>query len=185
MLFGQSPRLAERKYSVSGRVKVVVGTDTLIPVKRPVVMIKDTKIGSLTDSLGNFAITHLDTGAVHIQVLGYGYKTDSIVRIDNSSVDSLMLYAQAECSVNGAFAEMDIQDENMCLIVATGIVPVEETPQDSIFEQKYGILFYDYGHLTPAMECMIQYNRTIFDHLDFKFGTVWRREIRRDVLGLE
>ena len=37
---------------------------------------------------------------------------------------------------------------------------------------------------TTREECKKIYNRVVFDYLDKKFGDKWRKEVRKDVVGL-
>ena len=53
------------------------------------------------------------------------------------------------------------------------------------FEKKYNIEYYDFGCTPPNEECVIQYNKTIFANLDKKYGRKWRKEVRKDVIGLK
>ncbi len=181
LLFGQ---LDSKKYSVSGRVRIVVGTDTVAPVRTPVVRLKGTMSGVLTDSLGNYQLTGLSQGKIHINLMGFGYNTDSIAEIRDRSQENIDLIAVADCDVNKATAEKDIKDKRIRLLLTTGIIPSAETPQDENFEKKYNVVYYNYGYHCPALECIIQYNRCIFEYLDTQYGKDWRNMVRKDVWGL-
>lgn len=57
---------------------------------------------------------------------------------------------------------------------------------DKNFENKYKISFNDFGCVAgDIQECLIAYNKTIFEYLDKTYGRKWRREIRMDAIGLK
>lgn len=181
LLFAQ---LGSKKFSVSGRVRVVVGTDTVAPVRTPVVRLKNTMSGVLTDSLGNYELKGLSQGKPRVNLMGFGFKADTIVEIRDRSLENIDIIAVADCEVNKAVAEKDIMDNRIRLLLTTGIVSSAETPRDENFEKRYDVVYYNYGYLCPALECVIQYNLRIFEYLDSRYGKEWRKMVRKDVWGL-
>lgn len=56
---------------------------------------------------------------------------------------------------------------------------------DSIFTSRYKVAYEYSGCTLPdSDDCLISYNRVVFDLLDSVYGKRWRRVIRRDVLGI-
>lgn len=179
-----SSQIESKRHSLSGQVRIIIGTDTVTPVNRPIVRLSGTKQGVLTDSLGNFTIKGLASNKVKINLMGHGYSADTIVEIRNKSVENFTIFARTDCNVNRRTAERDIRMGNVNLLLTTGFIPSAATPNDKDFEKQYKIEYYDYGYLSPAVECLIQYNRRIFEHLDSRYGREWRTKVRKDVRGL-
>lgn len=177
-------QIVSKKYSLGGQVRIIVGKDTMAPVNRPIVRLSGSKLGVLTDSLGNYLIKGLGSNKIKISLIGHGFKADTIVEIKNKSVEGFTILATTDCEVNRLAAERDIRLRDVRLLLTTGLVPSAETPGDGDFEKQYKVTYYNYGYLSPAVECVIQYNRRIFEHLDSLYGTEWRSKVRKDVRGL-
>ena len=78
----------------------------------------------------------------------------------------------------------DIQSKKPTILLQGGIVSVIKIA-DRDFEKKYKIPFRDLGCVVPdKIECLIAYNKTIFEYLDKINGKQWRKEIRQDAIGL-
>ncbi|TRZ52958.1 hypothetical protein D4R99_01725, partial [bacterium] len=80
-------------------------------------------------------------------------------------------------------ALQEIKDGKPKLLLFSGIVPIEYST-DEAFSKKYKVSFYEYGCIPDKHECMLQYNRTVFEYLDKTYGKIWRKEVRQDVFGL-
>lgn len=73
----------------------------------------------------------------------------------------------------------------MKLFCGLAFAPVANGKADIDFEKKYGINYYIVGdYLDYTEEEMKAYNLAIANSLDEKFGTAWRKECRKDVIGL-
>jgi hypothetical protein len=78
----------------------------------------------------------------------------------------------------------DIAEKKPTILLQGGIVSVIKIT-DKDFEKKYKIPFRDLGCVIPdKIECLIAYNRTIFEYMDKTNGKEWRKEIRKDAIGL-
>lgn len=78
----------------------------------------------------------------------------------------------------------DIEAKKPTILLQGGIVSVIKIA-DRDFEKKYKIPFRDLGCVVPdKIECLIAYNKTIFEYLDKINGKEWRKEIRKDAIGL-
>jgi hypothetical protein len=86
------------------------------------------------------------------------------------------------CENAKIIAEQDIKNQSILILIESGINPIEYST-DKYFEKKYKITFFDYGDLPATPECMLNYNKRIFDYLTEKYGSSWRKEIRKDVYG--
>lgn len=81
-------------------------------------------------------------------------------------------------------ALIDIDAKNPTILLKGGIVSVIKMT-DRSFEKKYNIPFRDLGCVVPdKIECLIAYNKAIFEYLDKTYGKEWRKEIRKDAIGL-
>ncbi len=69
------------------------------------------------------------------------------------------------------------------LLLFGGISPTVYA-NDSVFEEAYNITFYEFGCVVIEYKIAAKYNKTIFKHLSREFGSVWKKEVRKDVVGL-
>ncbi len=81
------------------------------------------------------------------------------------------------------FAEEDIENSSLFLIVPGGIAPVVYY-SDFDFKNKYGVTMINFGCEPLNKEVSISYNMKVFDFLTENYGTKWLNEIRDDVIGL-
>ena len=66
-----------------------------------------------------------------------------------------------------------------------GIAPIIYTT-DKDFQEKYHVGYNVFGCIAPDLdECLKVYNKTIFEYLDKTYGKKWRRDVRKDVIGLK
>ena len=78
----------------------------------------------------------------------------------------------------------DIQQNSAKILVQGGFAPIIYST-DKVFFEKYKISYYVFGCVAPEnVECLNDYNRTIFEYLDKTFGKSWRTEVRKDAIGL-
>jgi hypothetical protein len=104
---------------------------------------------------------------------------DAVAKVDFRVEVNCRLY-------DSKVAESDIIQKNAKLFLkARGVSGPVIFTDDTVFENRYKVA-YDYsGCILPDInECLISYNRAIFNHLDSMYGKRWRRTIRRDVVGL-
>jgi hypothetical protein len=168
--------------SISGRVRLLAGFELTTPIQAYVI-IKSVNKFAITDTLGQFRIDSLLQGTYKLSIQGLGYQnTDTIIKIIKS-INDLELLTIVKCEINKDIAQQDIKKNKPRLLLSSGIVPVIYSDQVN-FEKKYGVIFFDYGDITPPLECIQQYNKEIFAYLDYKFGKIWRREVSKDLIGL-
>ena len=79
----------------------------------------------------------------------------------------------------------DIEKGDIKLLLQGGFVGSPELPNDSLFEEKYNLTFISQGCVRFPEENETEYNLEIFKYLKEKYGTDWRKEIRKDVIGLK
>ena len=108
-------------------------------------------------------------------------------------LDSIMIQSKSpsysrlgfihDCENAKLIAEKDIKNKTIYLLIQGGIAPVVYS-NDSIFEKKYNISYYDYGCVAAKEDCILNYNMKIFDYLNNKYGKNWYKEVRKDIAGL-
>ena len=114
--------------------------------------------------------------------------------VEQDILDSIHAYSQTEstfklqliknCKFAQVVAQYDIKNDDPKLLIVGGISPIVYT-DDTIFERKYKISYYDYGCISPASKCVYSYNAVMYEYLTDKYGKMWRKEIRKDVYGLK
>lgn len=76
----------------------------------------------------------------------------------------------------------DIEKGNVRLFILGGFVPAI-TEADRKFEEKYKVRFHDFGCTPPPLDYYKEYNVLAFNYLKEKYGDVWQKEIRENILG--
>jgi hypothetical protein len=168
---------------IKGHLRLLVGSEITIP-KEVSIDINHYFRFELSDSLGNFTFYNLKPGNYKLIARGLGYETlDTMIVLGNQSLSKINLLMKTKCDVDSAIAEKDIIKKKPRLLLIGSIAPIFYKNQN-IFERKFHIIYHDYGDNPPAIECVVQYNKRIFEYLDLKFGKIWRQEVRQDVIGL-
>ena len=169
---------------VSGNLKVFFGPELATPKSATIELTPNLEIVDI-DSLGNYKFENLKSGIYKIRVINFNLKPQEfIIELKDKSITDFHLIITADCEVNKEIAEIDIENKKPRLLLIGSIAPIIYNNQ-CIFEKKYNIEYYDFGCLPPSEECVIQYNKTVFNYLDKKFGRKWRKEVRKDVIGLK
>jgi len=92
-------------------------------------------------------------------------------RIDTAKHHSILL------------AKMDIGRKQIKFLLRGGIVSTHVKGQE-VFEEKFGITYADFGCIMPVNLSIADYNKTIASYLDQRYGKSWRKEVRKDVIGI-
>jgi len=170
--------------SISGSVKILIGSELVTDKGLFITLQPGNEIASI-DRHGTYRFFDLKNGEYTITVLDYNQSPEKFkIILNNKSIKDFDLIINAECEVNSEVAELDLKNGNQRLFLIGGIAPVAYN-REGKFEKKYGFKYYDFGCISPALECVIKYNERIFKHLDEKFGRKWREDIRQDVIGLK
>ena len=138
---------------------------------------------------GYFIIKNLKKGEkIKLKIIPLGLsKIDTIITI---SSDTLKFVFKLPCildgqQINKELAEKDILNNKIRIIIDGGIAPTFYK-NDYNFEKRYKVKFWTSGcQSTISNKCKSEYNKTIFDYLDKKYGKNWRKEIRKYVLKYE
>ena len=105
--------------------------------------------------------------------------SDSLV---NSSGAQNVRFADSLSQVR-ELAKSDIANQKMFLLLSSGISPIVYST-DLRFENDFKIKYLESGCTGPKEEFAIEYNNTIFNYLSDKYGTKWKKDVRKDVAGL-
>lgn len=149
------------------------------------IMITRTK-GIKCDSMGNFKIYNLSPGQHKLSFSAFGYDNkDTLLIISEKDITDFTLTIYTYCTqYSRERAKKDIEAKKPMILLQGGIAPVVYKT-DKTFERRYKIYFNDFGCVAvDSQECLIAYNKTIFDYLDKTYGKKWRQEIRKDAIGL-
>ena len=138
----------------------------------------------LADSLGDFLIKKLEPNKKYqLKISVAGYDTHFFDLVTNNRVLDSTFFVNAECENNIDKADKDWKEGDAKLFIIGSIAPKASTKRDCRFEKKYNIEYYDFGCLLPNLDCIITYNRRVFELLDKKYGSKWRKKVRKDVEG--
>lgn len=180
-----SAQNTQDSYFIKGEIKLSIEKELITPIHATIVIDRLNQV-AVCDEAGKYEFKGLKSGKYKIKVLGFGYLPfDTTVVMKNMAIDNLNLIVFPDCNVNKEIAQRDIDKKRTRLLLQGGIVPVVYTNQHK-FEKKYNVQYYDYGDDgVPAIECIEQYNKVVFDYLSKNYGSSWRKEIRHDVVGYE
>ncbi|SRX56139.1 hypothetical protein [Aequorivita sp. CIP111184] len=143
---------------------------------------------SATDEKGKFDYKYkirekdsLET--IELTALGYE-NIDTIIRVDKPREYRFEFVMKPRFGLNREKALEDIKNGKVNILESSGIAPVFYK-SDTKFAKKYNVNFVEYGCEAVASESLNEYNRTVFEYLDKKYGKEWRKKIRKDIVGLE
>ena len=137
------------------------------------------------DSTGYFKLTDVKEGETKIRIeLWGGALTKDTTLTVQQDIKDFSYFLHFDCDVNKYKAIYDIHYDKPRLLISGGIAPIVYVGQEK-FEEKYGVVYHDYGCISPDFACMVEYNQTVLDYLDQTQGKKWRKEIRKDVIGLK
>ena len=80
-------------------------------------------------------------------------------------------------------AASDLKKGSVKFLIRGGIVSTHVKGQE-IFEEKYGIKYYDFGCVMPSNISIEDYNKVVASYMDRKYGKGWRQSVRQDVQGI-
>jgi hypothetical protein len=162
----------------------LISAITRDPIPNASIMVTKSS-GVKTDSVGKFTIKGLKNGSHNLSFSALGYRaTDTTITLLRD-VENFKWIIRTTCrKYNNQAALNDIKAGKPVILLQSGegAMPLKS---DALFAEKYGITFLELGTTeVDQLDCIIDYNRTIFSYLDKKFGNTWRAEIRKDIIGL-
>lgn len=144
-----------------------------------------TNKGAAIKQNGFYTISNVEPGKKYLlEVSAWGYPKTRLEIFVQDSVTTCDIEVTTECKINKTLAINDIKQDSIKLYLAGGIVPFANSLEDNEFEHKYEIEYYEFGCTPPTFECIEEYNKVIFAYLDEKYGSIWRQDVRKDVLFL-
>lgn len=102
--------------------------------------------------------------------------------INNSSPTKITFIEK--CDEVEKLFKSDLKNRTLFLLLQGGIAPIVITT-DKVFEDKYQVYYYDLGCITPNLDCVKIYNELVFKYLTEMYRTKWKKEVRKDVIGLK
>ncbi|WP_439184153.1 carboxypeptidase-like regulatory domain-containing protein [Carboxylicivirga taeanensis] len=178
-------------YTATGQSKIKGRVQSSISQLRPIteVYIKILNIDRpvidrmvMADSLGYFQFENLELNKTYrLEISAFGYDRQLLEVETTKTINDTTLVIEASCEYSKEQADNDWKNGMAKLLIIGSIAPIANTPEDKLFEKKYGVEFYDFGCTPPIDECIKLYNEGIFELLDKKFETNWRNKIRTDV----
>lgn len=157
--------------------------------------------GWLTDSTGCFRIKGLEAGTYHLKAAYVGLAPcDTVVALPSQHNDTLRMVLPLEYD---HILKYDCSPELSRENILKGhpklrlVIPEEQEQKirTHFFWKKYGVS-YDAFYLLKkdgTLDCYLgvpnhlltAYNLVVFDYLDKKFGTSWRKEAPKGIFGLD
>ena len=157
------------------------------PLENAYISYKSRYRYSITNEKGEFEYLYkirekdiLET--IELTALGYE-NIDTIIRVDKPKEFVFEFVMKPRFGLNREKALSDIKNGEINILESSGIAPVFYK-SDSKFAKKYNVNFVEYGCEAIAEESLYEYNRTVFEYLDKKYGKKWRKKIRKDIFGL-
>ena len=143
---------------------------------------------SMTNEKGEFEYRYIirerdSLETIELTALGYE-NLDTIIRVDKPKEYVFKFVMKPRFGLNREKALADIKNGEINILESSGITPVFYK-SNSKFAKIYNVNFVEYGCEAIAWESIYEYNRTVFEYLDKKYGTKWRKKIRKDIVGLE
>jgi hypothetical protein len=157
------------------------------PLENVFVIYKSKGLSSETNDKGEFEYKYRirEKNIVEtIQLFASGYENlDTIIQVGKPGKYIFNFVLKPRFGLNRDKALEDIKNGEINILESSGIVPVLHK-SDSKFAKKYNLHFTDYGCEPISWESLYEYNKTVFEYLDKKYGTKWRNKIRKDIIGL-
>tara|TARA_R110002020_G_C15948382_1_gene745372 strand:- start:57 stop:656 length:600 start_codon:yes stop_codon:yes gene_type:complete len=157
------------------------------PLENAYISYKSRYRYSMTNEKGEFEYRYkiresdsLET--IELTALGYE-NLDTIIRVDKPKEYVFEFVIKPRFGLNREKALADIKNGEINILESSGIAPVFYK-SDSKFAKKYNVNFVEYGCEGIAEESLYEYNKTVFEYLDKKYGKKWRKKIRKDIVGL-
>ncbi|KXX69468.1 hypothetical protein AVL50_19140 [Flammeovirga sp. SJP92] len=129
-------------------------------------------------SINVMAQTNHDINEEFIAVRKIGTLTDD--QLESSRINKIQQIKTIEEAKELALTA--IKNNTPFLLISGGVAPTIIS-SDFEFENKYNIYFYEFGCNPIREDLMKIYNREVFKYLTVQFGTNWKKEIRKDVVG--
>lgn len=164
-------------------------------------MVEQPFQGWLTDSTGCFRITGLEAGTYHLKAEYVGLAPcDTVVTLPSQHNDTLRMVLplwydyilKYDCSPELSKENILKGHPKLRLVIPE---EQEQKIRTHFFWKKYGVSYDVFYPLKKdgTLDCYLgvpnhlltAYNQVVFDYLDKKFGTSWRKEAPKGIFGLD
>lgn len=164
-------------------------------------MVEQPFQGWLTDSTGCFRIKGLEAGTYHLKAEYVGLDPcDTVITLPSQHNDTLRMVLplwydyilKYDCSPELSKENILKGHPKLRLVIPE---EQEQKIRTHFFWKKYGVsydVFYPLKkdgtldcHLGVPNHLLTTYNQVVFDYLDKKFGTSWRKEAPKGIFGLD
>lgn len=164
-------------------------------------MVEQPFQGWLTDSTGCFRIKGLETGTYHLKAEYVGLDPcDTVITLPSQHNDTLRMVLplwydyilKYDCSPELSKENILKGHPKLRLVIPE---EQEQKIRTHFFWKKYGVSYDVFYPLKKdgTLDCYLgvpnhlltTYNQVVFDYLDKKFGTSWRKEAPKGIFGLD
>ena len=164
-------------------------------------MVEQPFQGWLTDSTGCFRITGLEAGTYHLKAEYVGLAPcDTVITLPSQHNDTLRMVLplwydyilKYDCSPELSKENILKGHPKLRLVIPE---EQEQKIRTHFFWKKYGVSYDVFYPLKKdgTLDCYLgvpnhlltAYNQVVFDYLDKKFGTSWRKEAPKGIFGLD
>jgi len=132
--------------------------------------------------IGQMRTTKIIFGLLIFPLLSFGQSGKLTDEQINKSGAVKLLFADSLGQAI-SLAKEDISNGTPFLLLQSVLSPVVYAT-DEKFENKYKVYYYESGCTGPREKFATEYNKVIFEHLTDHFGRKWKKEARKDVIGL-
>ena len=116
---------------------------------------------------------------LNVQLFAQTGKIDSTINTSSHKTDTAKM---VWIGFGANRAESDIKNGYIRILMSSGLI-LHLLDGDQDFEKKYKLKFYN-ECIYISKKSIYEYNTVVFNYLDAVFGKEWRKEIRKDVIGL-
>ena len=158
-------------------------------------MVEQPFQGWLTDSTGCFRIKGLEAGTYHLKAEYVGLAPcDTVITLPSQHNDTLRMVLplwydyilKYDCSPELSKENILKGHPKLRLVIPE---EQEQKIRTHFFWKKYGVIYDVFYPLKKdgTLDCYLltAYNQVVFDYLDKKFGTSWRKEAPKGIFGLD
>lgn len=164
--------------------KIISAKTKLNPSEEIMIIVKETKEKTFTDSLGNFTLLNLNKNKHYsLELRSHIYGEINIefeTQSDNQIVKTFEIVTN--CDFDSETAKSDWKNKSAKLYLIGSIAPIANSKNDKKFEKKYNLKYFDFGCTPAPLECIIEYNKEILKLLELEYDEEWKTEIRKDVI---
>jgi hypothetical protein len=164
--------------------KIISAKTKLNPSEEIMIIVKETKEKTFTDSLGNFTLLNLNKNKHYsLELRSHIYGEINIefeTQSDNQIVKTFEIVTN--CDFDSETAKSDWKNKSAKLYLIGSIAPIANSKNDKKFEKKYNLKYFDFGCTPDLLECIIEYNKEILKLLELEYDEEWKTEIRKDVI---